>query len=90
MAKQYVYAVYDTAAQMYLNPMHFNARGLAPRSFADEVNRAHDENIIFKHPNDFELHFIAEFDTIEGTYITPPKPERVARAIDLAHVAERT
>lgn len=84
MSTLYVFAVYDTAAQMYLNPMHFPAPGLAARSFADEVNRAAEDNIIYKHPEDFELHELGQLSTVTGRYTQGDGlPQRISRARDL-------
>lgn len=84
MSTLYVFAVFDTAAQMYLNPMHFQAPGLAARAFADEVNRSAEDNIIWKHPEDFELHELGMLSTTTGKYMQAEGlPQRVSRARDL-------
>ena len=69
MSKQVVVAMFDSAIQSYGQPIFVPAVGAAVRSFADEVNRKADGNMLNAHPDDFELHQLAEFDTEEGSFV---------------------
>jgi len=46
--------------------MFVQQTGIATRSFADEVNRPATDNVLFAHPEDFELHLIGTFDEESG------------------------
>lgn len=58
-------AVYDVLAGAYTGaPMGCPTRGVAERSFVDEVNSG--ESPFGKHPDDFELHEVGVFDMLTG------------------------
>jgi hypothetical protein len=71
--KQLVFAVYDSKAELFNQPMFFTALGEAIRAFGDEANRA--ESAIHKHPHDFCLFHIADYyqDTGLMEPLTTPK-----------------
>lgn len=48
--------------------MFLQATGQAIRSFTDEVNRAAEDNLMYKHPDDYTLSECGEFDTETGTF----------------------
>ena len=50
-----IFAVYDTASGSFARPMFVASRGVALRVFSDEVNRKADDNMLFNHPEDFQL-----------------------------------
>lgn len=66
--KQYIFAVYDTKASMFNQPMFFKAKPEALRAFQDECNRA--ESAINHHPEDYSLFLLGEYD-LESGLITP-------------------
>lgn len=72
MAKLYMVCVRDRALGAFLRPFSVPALGAALRSFQDEVNRADGE--ICKHPDDYDLYHLGEFDDITGalTAVSPP------------------
>lgn len=80
--KLHIYCVRDTAIAQYGNPMFLVARGQAIRSFTDEVNRASDDNQMYKHPDDFELYELGEYDSTEAKFETKT-PELVIRGKDI-------
>lgn len=80
--KQQIYAVKDTAAQTYGQPMFMMNNGHAHRSFSDEVNRTDASNVLNHHPEDFELYNIGAYETDTGE-ITPIKPTLIVRAKDV-------
>lgn len=63
--KQKICAVFDSAMEAYLRPFFVPTTNMAVRSFNDEVNRAAEDNPMHKHPSDYILHCLGEFD--EGT-----------------------
>lgn len=60
-----VYSIFDSAAKAYTNPFFMHNDGLAIRAFADNVN-SEQENNISKHPDQFTLFRIGEFDDASG------------------------
>lgn len=64
--KSKYYAVYDSKVEAYMNPFPMRTRGEAVRSWIDVVN---DEKTQFaKHPEDFILMELAEFDPDTGKF----------------------
>ena len=63
MAK--VFTVYDSKAEMYLAPFTVAARGQAVREFESACNDP--KTMMCKHPSDFTLFEIGEFDDLKGT-----------------------
>lgn len=68
--KYLIVCVRDRAADVYGQPMHVTSLGGAIRSFGDEVNRADDGNMLYKHPEDFDLFELGTYDDSTGTYET--------------------
>jgi hypothetical protein len=60
-----VYSIFDSAAKAYTSPFFMHNDGLAIRAFQDNVN-AEQENNISKHPDQFTLFKIGEFDDSTG------------------------
>lgn len=63
-----VMAVFDSAAQGYAMPFCAPSRGVAVRTFTDEVNRADKDNVLYQHPDDYELRHLAMWDSDSGLY----------------------
>lgn len=88
MARQVVLAVKDVALGAFLPPIVCPAVGLAVRSFADDVNSG--QSPASKHPGDFELFQLGEFDDIQGVFIQDgDHPKLVCRARDLVNKGEK-
>jgi len=66
--KLFVFCVRDRATDQFGNPMFLVNPGQAIRSFSDEVNRNADDNMINKHPDDFDLYQLGSFDTEKGVF----------------------
>lgn len=62
----YVCSIFDRKVQSYGRPMFARAIGEAMRIFRDEVNRPAEDNILYKHPEDFDLFHIGNFDEESG------------------------
>ncbi len=77
-----IFAVRDVKTSQYGNPMFLQADGQAIRSFQDECNRADAQNMLYLHPEDFELFKVGWFDTDSGLFETFV-PVSVAHAASL-------
>lgn len=87
MGLQVVVSIKDQASGAYSRPVFVAARGQAVRSFSDELARPDSE--LHRHPNDFELHCLAQFDDTTGTfYALQDGPEVLVRGRDLAQPKE--
>lgn len=64
--KQIIVAIKDRAAEAFMRPWFVPTVGMAVRSFIDEVNRAADDNNLYRHPDDFELYEIGVYDDSTG------------------------
>ncbi|AXH76127.1 MAG: nonstructural protein [Microviridae sp.] len=78
-----MFSVFDIALGTFGRPMFLQSTGQAIRSFSDEVNRSADDNQMNKHPVDFSLFHLGEFDDDAAEFSIFPKPERLALAADL-------
>lgn len=55
-----MYTIFDSKAEVYLQPFCMKAKGEAIRAFADHVNDGQSQ--FSKHPEDFTLFELGEFD----------------------------
>lgn len=75
-----VYSIYDTKTESYSQPFYSPSKGDAIRSFADAAN---DKSIaIGKHPEDFCLFELAEFDYSKGQFTQHQAPISLGLAIE--------
>lgn len=65
-----VLAVRDRAIDAFGQPFFTNSTGGAIRSFGDEINRADPNNQLNKHPEDFDLYLLGEWDDATGKFDT--------------------
>lgn len=77
-----VVSVRDSASGLFGQPFFVSARGQAIRAFSDEVNRKAADNDLSKHPEDFELYCIGEFDDLVGRFGSIGEPEMLLRGKD--------
>lgn len=75
MSKVY-YAVFDRKAEMYSPPFLEIKDGTAIRAIQDIVINNKD-HAFAKHPADFSLHRLGEFDEASGVITAQPKPIKI-------------
>lgn len=68
MAKLIVVSVKDSAVGVFSRPFFVPTVGLAVRSFTDEVNRAAEDNQVYRHPDDYVLFRLGSFDEETGIF----------------------
>lgn len=66
--KYKVVSVHDRAADAYGRPVFAQTEGQAIRSFGDEIQRAAPDNEMYRHPEDYDLYLVAEFDDQNGQF----------------------
>lgn len=74
-----IVAIRDNAVDAFGQPNFVLNTGAAIRSFGDEIKRkdASESNMLAKHPEDFDLYVLGEFDDQVGEFMTN-RPERIA------------
>lgn len=81
MQKLQIFSVYDKKAVAYGNPFYYHQKGQAIRGFEDAVNEP--TSPFGKHPEDFALFHIGEWDDTTGV-ITPLKnPVPIEEALNV-------
>lgn len=73
--KYIVCAVRDRVADVYNLPYCAQNKGAVIRSFADEVNRAAEDNMLYRHAEDFELFLLGEFESDTGVFTLLDRPQ---------------
>lgn len=68
MSKAFVVAVFDSAMNAFAAPVFVASKGVAVRSFGDEVNRNAENNALNRHPEDYALYVLAVFDEENGKF----------------------
>lgn len=74
----HVVCLYDSKALAYNLPQFVQSIGGAVRSFADEINRAAPDNVLFNHPGDFVLFEMGTYDDSDGKITMLETPRIVA------------
>lgn len=77
-----VCSVRDRAADVFGRPFFTPSRGVAVRSFTDHINSKDDSEMV-KHPSDFELYQLADFDDETGKFENLEAPKMLARGEDV-------
>ena len=78
----FVVCVKDRAAEVFNRPFFVPHRNVAIRDFTDEVNRAAVDNQLNKHPDDFDLYLLGEFNDNTGEF-SISSPQVLVRAKDV-------
>lgn len=79
-----IVSVRDNAIGAFSNPVAVRARGEALRSFVDEVNNK--DSPMNRHPKDYDLYVLGEFDTVTGRLVPAEFPEPFAKGSDVVSV----
>ncbi|QXP08360.1 MAG: nonstructural protein [Arizlama microvirus] len=75
-----VFSIFDDKAQIFSNPFFMPHTGMATRAFADLVNDG--QSNVAKHPSDFKLYQIGEYDDVSGLLTAVPQPVFVNAAVE--------
>lgn len=87
MPKLIVCAVRDRAAVVYGRPFFTPSTGTAIRSFSDHLNSKEDSEMV-KHPEDFDLYYLADFDDEIGVFECKSPPRQIAIGKDVVLAAK--
>lgn len=83
-----IVAVYDQASKAYGQPIFAPSKGIALRSFTDEVNNNYETNQMYKHPHDFALYELGSYDDNEGSFKTPDFPIKLLTATEAKNTVD--
>lgn len=78
-----IFAVRDTAVEAFLAPFYMPSKGAAIRAFGDTVNDP--QSGFNKHPQDFSLYFLGDFDEQTGIIAPASSPEHCVTGADVMH-----
>ena len=84
---QYIVSVKDRAAEVFTRPFFVPHRNVAVRDFTDEINRAAADNPLNKHPDDFDLYLLGQFDDTVGSFIREGAPTVLVRGKDVVQTS---
>jgi len=80
------FAIYDGLAELFSHPFHTYNKNTAVRGFAEQVNRPDSQYA--KHPTDFSLHEVGEYDDKTGLMTPLTAPQRIGLASEF--IEQRT
>jgi len=86
MARQKIIAVRDREVDAFNRPIFVNSIGQATRMFRDEINRVSiqgNDNIMYQHPDDFDLYELGEWDEETGKFFMLEVPRQIAIGKDM-------
>ena len=75
-----VYAVRDLKVGAFMAPFFCVAHGQAVRTFQDTV--ADPGMVLSKHPEDFDLFYLADFDDNTGLIVSVDSPVHLSTAVE--------
>lgn len=76
--KLFVLVIRDIKADCFGAPNFVASKGGAIRGFQDEINRAAPDNVLFKHPEDFEMYELGYFDDRTAKFELNEVPVQIA------------
>lgn len=77
---QKLFAIYDSKAESFTNPVYLNSTGLAVRTFSDSVQDP--ESQFAKHPADYTLFELGTYDDQTAEFKLLPTPKSLFIAIE--------
>lgn len=78
--KLLAFSIFDEKGGLFSNPFFMAHKGLAIRAFYDLV--CDNNTTVSKHPEDFKLYCIGEFDDNSGGLMSLPQPDFLQNATD--------
>lgn len=81
-----VYSIYDSKIEAYTQPFFMQTKGQAIRALTD--NLTDEKSQYAKHPEDFTLFELAEYDDVQGKFIPHASPKSVGVLVEFAPPAK--
>lgn len=80
--KLHIYAIRDAQAAAFMTPFFLTTQGQALRAFSDLANN--QNHLVSKHPDDFKLYHLADWDDSTGIFELLDDQAYLATASDFA------
>lgn len=77
-----IVVVRDSAADVYGQPNFVTTIGGAIRGFGDEVNNPREGNSLHRHPGDFALWHLGDYNDATAAFNLLPEPRQLTRGVD--------
>lgn len=78
-----IFSIYDSKIEAHNTPFFMSTIGQATRAFTDETNNT--QSLLHKHPEDYTLFELGEFDDQNATFAMHPTPKSIGLALDFAN-----
>ena len=75
-----IFSVYDSKAEAFMQPFFMTSKGQAVRAFTDLVRD--DSSSLNKHPEDYALFHIGQFDDSDASISMLAAPQSLGLAIE--------
>jgi len=82
--KLQIVVMYDSKTEAYGAPNFVVNIGSAVRGFTDEINREAPDNLLYRHPGDFSLYHLGEYDDARAAFELLQQPRELARGIEMS------
>lgn len=79
-----VYSIYDSKVEVYAQPFFMHTKGQAIRAFTDAI--ADSSSQYAKHPADYTLFELSEYDDSLGKFVPHATPIALGLALDFMSV----
>ena len=73
-----ILAIRDAKANAFMQPFAQQSLGQAERGFSDEINNASDNNVMYRHPEDFQLYHLGSYNDADGSFDLLSTPRLIA------------
>lgn len=84
--KVHVFSILDEKSLVFSQPFFMQSKGAAVRAFSDLVQDK--STSIAKHPADYRLYVIGEFDDVSGALQSLPQPEFLYTGADFVDISK--
>lgn len=85
--KLYIYSIYDDKSLSYGHPWFQPTEGMAIRMMTDLINDPDTQH--YKHPNDYSLYCLGEYDTSDGIIIPAQHLKQIVTGRDVRRVVDQ-
>ena len=75
-----IFSIYDSKADCFIPPFFMHEQGMAIRAFTDCANS--DDHQFSRHPEDYTLFFLGDFDDATGKITTLVTPKSLGLALE--------
>lgn len=84
MANIKLYSVYDVKIKGYTPPFPSHTNGSALRQWSDMINDP--KSVYSKHPEDYSLVYVADYDDHTGKFMLPKMPEVIGTGLEYQQI----